>query len=66
MGTEYNLTVEQVARIAGCHRSTVLRYEQGGYLFPRRDHNGFRRFSKQDAQKLKQLLEILRPAESEC
>ena len=66
MGTEYTLTVEQVARIAGCHRSTVLRYEKRGYLFPRRDHNEFRRFSKQDAQKLKQLLEILRPAVSEC
>jgi hypothetical protein len=28
MGLEYNLTVEQVARVAKCHRNTVLRYEK--------------------------------------
>jgi DNA-binding transcriptional MerR regulator len=64
MGTDYNLTVEQVARIAGCHRNTVLRYEKEGYLTPMRDNNGFRRFSKRDALKLKQLLEIRRPLEA--
>ena len=62
MGIKYDLTAEQVARIAGCHRNTVLRYERNGYLNPMRDNNNFRRYSSQDAKKLKSLLEIRRPA----
>jgi DNA-binding transcriptional MerR regulator len=61
MGLEYNLTVEQVARVAKCHRNTVLRYENEGYLSPMRDNNNFRRYTEQDALKLKQILEIRRP-----
>lgn len=61
MESNYNLTVEQVASIAGCHRNTVLRYEKEGYLVPMRDNNNYRRYSQQDAKKLKSLLEIRRP-----
>jgi DNA-binding transcriptional MerR regulator len=64
MNNDVNLTVEQVARIAGCHRNTVLNYERYGYLKPFRDSNNFRRYTKQDALKLKQLLEIRRPLEA--
>lgn len=60
--TKTNLTVEQVANIAGCHRNTVLNYEKHGYLTPLRDHNNFRRYTLQQAKKLKSLLEIRRPA----
>lgn len=61
METNADLTVSQVAEIAGCHRLTVLNYTKRGYLKPMRDHNNFRRYTKQDALKLKQLLEIRRP-----
>jgi len=64
MRNEYDLTVEQVAREARCHRSTVLRYEVAGYISSLRDNNGFRRFTKQDALKLKQILEIRKPSDS--
>ena len=62
METIADLTVSQVAEIAGCHRLTVLNYEKRGYLKPMRDCNNFRRYTKQDALKLKQLLEIRSPA----
>jgi DNA-binding transcriptional MerR regulator len=66
MTIEVNLTVSQVAEIAGCHRGTVLNYERRGYLKPFRDNNNFRRYSRRDAVKLKQILEIRRPtADSE-
>jgi DNA-binding transcriptional MerR regulator len=58
MEIKYDLTTEQVARIAGCHRNTVLRYERNGYLNPMRDNNNFRRYSLQDAIKIKKLLSI--------
>jgi DNA-binding transcriptional MerR regulator len=63
MGDEANLTAEQVARLAGCHRNTVLNYERRGYIKPLRDHNNFRRYTKRDAIKLKQILEIRKPLE---
>jgi len=59
---EANLTVEQVANIAGCHRNTVLNYEKQGYLTPMRDHNNFRRYTLQQALKLKKIFETRRPA----
>ena len=59
-----DLTVEQVANIAGCHRNTVLNYERRGYIKPFRDHNNFRRYTKRDAKKLKQILEIRKPLEA--
>jgi len=61
MEVRHDLTVEQVAHIAGCHRNTVLRYEKNGYLNPMRDNNNYRRYSRRDAKKLKSLLEIRRP-----
>ena len=61
MTTEANLTVSEVADFAGCHRGTVLNYEKRGYIKPFRDHNNFRRYTKRDAKKLKQILEIRRP-----
>ena len=63
MGTNADLTVSQVAEIAGCHRLTVLNYTKKGYLKPLRDCNNNRRYTKEDAKKLKQLLEIRRPVE---
>ena len=63
MTIEVNLTVSQVAEIAGCHRGTVLNYERRGYIKPLRDNNNHRRFSRQDAMKLKQILKIRRPLE---
>jgi DNA-binding transcriptional MerR regulator len=64
MTNEANLTVNQVAGIAGCHRGTVLNYERRGYIKPLRDNNNFRRYTKQDALKLKQILEIRRPVDN--
>ena len=58
---EANLTIIQVAEIAGCHRGTVLNYEKRGYIKPLRDHNNHRRYTKHDALKLKQILEIRKP-----
>jgi len=63
MESTYNLTVEQVATVAGCHRNTVLRYEREGYISPMRDHNNYRRYSRQDAVKLKELINIRRPVD---
>lgn len=61
--TEYSLTVAQVAELAGCHRLTVLAYEKRGFIKPMRNIQNHRRFREQDALKLKQILEIRRPAE---
>ena len=54
------LTVADVARIANCHRSTVLRYEEKGVLRAKRDTNNFRRYSLEDALRLKNLLSMRR------
>jgi DNA-binding transcriptional MerR regulator len=61
MENQYSLTVDQVAAIAGCHRNTVLRYEGRGYIKSLRDNNQWRRYSKQDALKLKAILNIRKP-----
>ena len=55
---EANLRVADVAQIAGCHRNTVLRYEQRGVIKPLRDSNGFRRYFLRDALKLKEILSL--------
>ena len=55
---EANLTVSDVAKIADCHRNTVLNYEKRGYIQPLRDHNGFRRYPMSEVQKLKEILSI--------
>jgi len=50
------LKVAQVASIVGCHRNSVLRYEKKGIIRSFRDHNGFRRFTLEEALKLKRML----------
>ena len=50
------LTVADLARIAKCHRSTVLRYEGKGVIQSERDENDFRRYTLDDAIRLKRLL----------
>ena len=58
-----DLTVEQVADIADCHRNTVLNYEKQGHIKSMRDNNNFRRFTLQEALKLKKIFTLRRPAE---
>ena len=58
-----SLNVAEVAKIANCHRNTVLRYERKGLIQSRRDVNRFRRFRREDALRLKQILEIRQPVE---
>lgn len=60
-----NLTAAQVAKIAGCHRNTVVNYTDKGVLIAFRDSNGFRKYSLQEALKLKKLLEHREPDISE-
>lgn len=62
MMNEYNLTVKQVAGIVGCHRNTVLRYEKYGYVSPMRDKNNYRRYSLQQALKLKKIIDLRKPS----
>ena len=57
---EINLTISDVAKIANCHINTVKNYEERGYIKPSRDNNNFRRYSQQDAKKLKEILNIRR------
>ena len=57
---EINLTISDVAKIANCHINTVKNYEERGYIKPSRDNNNFRRYSQQDAKKLKKILNIRR------
>lgn len=61
MNTYDDWTVSQVAEYAGCHRLTVLNYTEKGFLKPMRDHNNHRRYTRADAKKLKQLLELRKP-----
>ena len=62
MKNEYNLTVDEVAGIVGCHRNTVLRYEKEGYVSPKRDRNNYRRYSLQQALRFKKIFELRRPS----
>lgn len=61
MQQEANLTISQVANIVGVHRNTVLNYETKGYVEPMRDNNNFRRYSLQEALKLKRIVELRKP-----
>ena len=54
------LTVAQVARLAGCHDHTVRAYERKGHISAYRDFNNFRRFTLQEAMKLKEILSCRR------
>ncbi len=55
-------TVAQVANFCGCHRCTVLNYENRGYIRSLRDCNNFRRFPRREAKKLKEILSIRKPS----
>jgi excisionase family DNA binding protein len=55
-----NLTVAQVARLAGCHDNTVREYERKGHISAYRDFNNFRRFTLQQAMKLKKIINCRR------
>ena len=48
------LNVAEVARVAGCHRNTVLNYERRGKIRSSRDRFGRRRFTVLDAARLKE------------
>lgn len=54
--TEAILTAAQVAKIAGCHRNTVANYSNKGLLVAFRDSNGYRRYSLEQALKLREIL----------
>ena len=54
MGKE--LTISQVAKLAGCHRNTIINYERRGHIHPFRDFNNFRRYPIAEALKLKDIL----------
>ena len=58
---EANMTVSEVAAYAECHRNTVLNYERQGYIQSLRDNNNFRRYTKSEAKKLKEILNIRKP-----
>jgi len=58
MNKKYQLTVNEVAKIVGCHRNTLLRYEKDGYVSPMRDNNNYRRYSLHQALKLKEIIEV--------
>jgi len=58
MNKKYQLTVNEVAKIVGCHRNTLLRYEKDGYVSPMRDNNNYRRYSLQQVLKLKEIIEL--------
>jgi len=62
---DQNLTIKDVAQIADCHINTVKNYERRGYINPVRDNNNFRRYTRQDALRLKQILSIRRPLVNE-
>lgn len=53
---EHGSTEELARQIGGCHRGAALNCEKRGYI-------NHRRYSKQDALKLKQILEIRKPLE---
>ncbi len=51
-----DLRISQIAKIAGCHPNTVLNYEKRGRIEAWRDNNNHRRYSLQEALKLKDIL----------
>jgi len=59
-----NLKVTDIARIAQCHRNTVLNYERKGVIQSQRTVNGHRRFSVDDALRLKRILSALWPSKT--
>jgi DNA-binding transcriptional MerR regulator len=63
MASQHDLLISEVAAVAGVHVNTVRRYSNKGLIEAHRDHNGFRRYSLDEALKLKELVEQ-RTAES--
>ena len=63
MSNKYDLTIKEVAEIVGCHRNTLIRYEKGGYVSPMRDNNNYRRYTLQQALKIKKILNLRRTVE---
>ncbi len=53
----YELLINEVARIAGCHPNTVKNYTDKGVIPDTRDANGFRRYRLDDALRLKEILQ---------
>ncbi len=51
-----DLSVAGAAKVAECHRNTVLRYTAKGVIKASRDLNNFRRYELAEALKLKELL----------
>ncbi len=61
-----DLSVSQMAKLAGCHRAMVLFYEVHKYIKSHRDSDNFRRYQPCEALKLKEFLATgIRPAGSE-
>lgn len=61
MNEKADLTVQQVSKVADCHRNTVINYERKGQIQSFRDANNFRRFPITEALKLKKILETRLP-----
>ena len=59
-----NLTIDEVAKFAGCHRNTVYVYEKEGFISPVRDRNNWRRYTMEQAKEVKKIYEIRIPAEN--
>ena len=61
MNTNPDLRAADVAKIANCHRNTVISYSNRGIISTFRDSNGFRWYSLQDALKLSEILHHREP-----
>ena len=56
-----DFTAAQVAKIAGCHRNTVVNYTLRGVITSMRDSNGYRRYTMADALRLREILSHREP-----
>ncbi len=61
-----DFTPSQAARLTGCSRSSIYRYEQAGKIRASRDHNGWRRFPAVEVERLKELLTRRVPPSSDA
>lgn len=59
--SDYDLTISEVSKIADCHINTVKNYEAKGFIKSMRDANNFRRYRRQDAIRLREVIELRRP-----
>ena len=50
------LKSSEMAKKCGCHYQTILNYCRRGLLSPSRDVNNHRRFSQDDVEKLRRIL----------